>query len=286
MDNLFCQTKKSYVNDLAACGTVHHLGEPNSTHVWQMIDRGVGKINKDLFREVQEEYMWQGSHFQGYLALKAWQRRVLFTQWVGEARRRYLATYAEPHRKICHRSGLLVTIDSAHDRLVSVESSTIFVLQPLVEWPTIAEECDSMVYDDLEGAPIDVEEPAFSEGDEESSSAGPNLDSDSDSDSSDCKSTISKQSTSQSSSSSSSSEQSDAEEATGSSSSTAPLLTVEETAQMLRGAKARGKMKEAVKHLNQLASSGTRFTYPKKHEGKLLRPAVLQEAIDAIEIPV
>lgn len=84
-DSVDAQRCRSFARDLAMTQTKHHLGEPGYTHVWQTVDRHVGKTLRDLFSDVQLEHLIVDENWEKFVKLKAWERRVLITQWAGEA---------------------------------------------------------------------------------------------------------------------------------------------------------------------------------------------------------
>ena len=94
---------------------VVHMGEKeDSTHLWAAIDRGIGRMIKMLTEEVQQ--LWLTSSRENILEWNAQKmscsrRRILMTQWVGAAWRKYCAKYRKSHEKCCKRSGLLVALD-------------------------------------------------------------------------------------------------------------------------------------------------------------------------------
>jgi hypothetical protein len=110
--------------------TVAHHGEKKeSTHVWQMIDRGVGNHLKQLFAEQQDAWLEQDvENFKRFSegGLKAWERRVLCTQWVGAAHRKYISQHAATHTKYCNHSGLNVTLDGTDDQLIKIDAVPAF----------------------------------------------------------------------------------------------------------------------------------------------------------------
>jgi len=86
-DSVDPQRLRSFEKSLKEARTTHHLGEPKFTHVWQMIDRHVGKTWKDLYFELQIEHLSVDAEWEKFISLKAWERRVLMTHWVGLAYR-------------------------------------------------------------------------------------------------------------------------------------------------------------------------------------------------------
>lgn len=81
-DSVDPQRLRSFEKSLKEARTTHHLGEPKFTHVWQMIDRHVGKTWKDLYFELQIEHLSVDAEWEKFISLKAWERRVLMTHWV------------------------------------------------------------------------------------------------------------------------------------------------------------------------------------------------------------
>ena len=56
--------------------------EKNSTHIWQLQDRGIGRAYKCKVRNLQEQWMERKMHRKRLPKLSAWERRVLVAQWV------------------------------------------------------------------------------------------------------------------------------------------------------------------------------------------------------------
>ena len=118
-DNLKSQCQEEFITFMEKhCHMVVHMGEKEeSTHMWQAIDRGIGKIVKSLVEEEQQN--WMMSSRENVLEwnsqrMSCSRRRILMTQWVGGAWRKYCQKYRKTHEKICKRSGLLVALDD-HD---------------------------------------------------------------------------------------------------------------------------------------------------------------------------
>ena len=84
-DSVDAQRWRSFSNDLATCQTTHFLGEPTYTHVWQMIDRHLGKTLRDLYSDIQLEHLAVDGNWEKFVNLTASERRILVTQWAGEA---------------------------------------------------------------------------------------------------------------------------------------------------------------------------------------------------------
>lgn len=140
LDSVYAQTVHSFKSTMEQCATYPMHGPCNATHVWQAIDRHIGKTFKDLYMEEQMDWLGDPDHFEGYHKLTASERRVLVTHWIGDARARYLATKVKQHTNCCRASGLLLGLDgSGHP---SVESNPLFVLQEYREWEGLREALD------------------------------------------------------------------------------------------------------------------------------------------------
>ena len=91
------------------------MGEKGeSTHMWQDINRGIGKLIKSLTEE--EQGLWiqaSRAHVEEWNTqrMSCSRLRIIMTQWVGAAFRKYLAKYQKSHERFCKMSVLLVALD-------------------------------------------------------------------------------------------------------------------------------------------------------------------------------
>ena len=130
-----CQEFVDYVEKEGS--TLVHFGEKgSSTHMWQSIDRGVGKIFKDLMTD--EVTTWSSltrDNWEEWISQKmtASRRRILMTQFVGNAWRTYIHKYKSTHSKICTRAGMLVTLDGYGDGGIKLEGVPTWKADPHIE---------------------------------------------------------------------------------------------------------------------------------------------------------
>ena len=149
-DSVDPQRLLSWKQRLASLRTTHLLGECNYTHVWQGVDRHVGKTLKHLFRALQLDWLAVDENWKAYPTLPAWKRRVLLTQWIGDAFDIYKKDYVEKHTRCYRSSGLLIRLDKKGDSDITVESDPTFQVQPFCEWPGLVEGISRQYLDDLE----------------------------------------------------------------------------------------------------------------------------------------
>ena len=74
MDNHSSQTRKQWRKEMRAHDTEILHTEPGGTHVCQLIDRHIGHMHKQLFEEVQMEYLLDS--WDGFRHLSARDRRI------------------------------------------------------------------------------------------------------------------------------------------------------------------------------------------------------------------
>ena len=161
---------------MEATGTYVLHGPTGSTHVWQMIDRHVGKMHKDLLAEEQLEYLADDDHNAGFSSLSASDRRVLLTHWVGVAREFTLPASASSMENCCAASGLLLTL-TGKGRMPSVESSPVFALQANQQWEGLTDAIEGSWKDDVQNVESDGSSDSSSSSTSSSSSSDSNPDS-------------------------------------------------------------------------------------------------------------
>jgi hypothetical protein len=88
VDNLSGQTTKEHKRQLNHAGSDRHLLPTGTTGELMLIDGGIGVRQKDLMGEEQDEWQEQEGNLERWTTgpkeggLKAWEKRVLVTQYV------------------------------------------------------------------------------------------------------------------------------------------------------------------------------------------------------------
>ena len=115
-DNFKSQCQEEFITFVERhCKMLVHMGEKEeSTHTLAAIDRGIGKQIKTLVED--EQGIWLTSSRENVdewnsQRMSCSRRRILMTQCVGAAWRKYCQKYQKSHEKCCKRSGLLVALD-------------------------------------------------------------------------------------------------------------------------------------------------------------------------------
>ena len=133
-DSLDASRTEDYRKKLAENRTIAHLGPPKSTtHIWQMIDRGVGKHMKWLIREEQNTFLLSKRNRNTFYHSSAGERRILLTHWYKAAHDRFMSEYKSSLGKMALRSGLAIGLTQEGVEHVSVESckrGTPFKVKP------------------------------------------------------------------------------------------------------------------------------------------------------------
>ena len=172
MDNLDAQRTRSFQRCLEQAKTTLHHGEADATHVWQAIDRHIGASHKRLFRQVQEEWLMDRRNWQRFPKLQAWERRVLFVSWTGEARRRYLKDHQEAHHNCMACAGMQIDLQGEGDEKITVEANPLFAVQPFRKWQGLEEQVRSTIVEDMEEQEPEEKEPTPGSSPDSSSGSG------------------------------------------------------------------------------------------------------------------
>ena len=90
-DNLSGQTTAEHLSNLRRAHCDRHLLPTGSTGELMLIDGGIGAIIKNLIGEEQDEWIQDDTNLERWTngpkegGLRAWEKRVLVTQWAGKA---------------------------------------------------------------------------------------------------------------------------------------------------------------------------------------------------------
>jgi len=123
-DNLDSQVQPEFLDSLKKVNTSRNLLVAGETEALQPIDSGAGAILKMLMGQVQDEWLeepgnldaWEGDP-EATFKLDARMRRILITQWVGDAYKILVTDpkYKDTLRGCFKRTGALITIDGSDD---------------------------------------------------------------------------------------------------------------------------------------------------------------------------
>jgi hypothetical protein len=122
MDNLHSHKADGLTGALKQRGVLSWFHSPNCTDVQQPVDAGLGRHMKVLYEQAQDLWLenadniakWERDDFS------EWERRVLITQWVGDAHEK-LAALPATITKCFLRTGCLMSADDSHDLNITVE---------------------------------------------------------------------------------------------------------------------------------------------------------------------
>jgi hypothetical protein len=147
VDNLDAQRTRSFQQVLHKGKTTLHHGEPESTHVWQAIDRHVGAAHKRIFREIQETWLLNKKNWLKFPKLKATERRILFVNWVSQTRLNYLEK-KEQHNRLMIAAGIRISLDGEDNEKITVEANPLFQVQPYKLWEGLEEQVRKAIKED------------------------------------------------------------------------------------------------------------------------------------------
>ena len=120
LDNLEGQIAEEFKKEVANASGVCWYGLPGATGIQQPIDAGYAELPKVKVR--QANYKWLDSHENADKwsgednQFTASERRILITQWLGEAYNALVdERYDRFRREIFERTGCLLTVDGSGD---------------------------------------------------------------------------------------------------------------------------------------------------------------------------
>ncbi|CAE7947454.1 unnamed protein product [Symbiodinium sp. KB8] len=270
LDNVSCQKKRSFQRCLLKNGTVTLHGEPNATHVWQMIDRHVGRMHKKMLTDLQLEYLSDRDHFRGFSKLSAMDRRILLSHWVGEVRQMYIEQKVQQHLACASASGLRIRLDRIDDEKVTVEANPLFRVQDYVHWNGLEEAIEKEWVEDEEEVAEVSPSPVSSASSSSSSSSGSAATSDAEA------------------SSVAASSESEVEAVVDADEDLADnagnYVTVPDLKAMLQKAHSAGKINAGMRMLVSFSKNKTPISHPQRLAGKLVLYASLKKAADSLEL--
>ena len=135
-DNLNSQTSTDFKEAIRKINGIVYYGLPNATDIWQPVDAGYGYLVKKLVAKAQDKWLesdenidrWMGN---GPKPMTASDRRILITDWVGEAFEELKKSDYDNMRKRCfEKTGCLLTADGSNDDLVQPEGLIGYKVMP------------------------------------------------------------------------------------------------------------------------------------------------------------
>ena len=142
MDNLTAQESDEFKEAVSKIMGVNWYGPPNATDLWQTVDAGVAQLLKVLIRLEQELWLeddananrWYG-HTDEKQGFTASDRRVLITNWAGEAWKKLTsAKYESLLRQCWERTGCLITADGSEDEKIKPEGLPNYQVPPPLDF--------------------------------------------------------------------------------------------------------------------------------------------------------
>ena len=160
-DNLNAQTSDEFKEAVRQINGIVWYGPPGATDIWQPIDSGYGALMKRLISQQQDEWLECDNNMDKWIGnekMSVSARRILISNWVGEANKKLQGVDYESFRKGCFlRTGCLITADGSEDDKIKPEGLSGFDVVP----PLIRNGPDDEIDDTPEPAedPDDVIEP-------------------------------------------------------------------------------------------------------------------------------
>ena len=134
-DNLTAQVSDDFKKSVSDLKGVAWFGYPNATDLWQPVDAGYAQLLKVLINQAfhawldddEHANLWYGQE-KGFTAKD---RRVLITQWAGDAYKKLLSpTYDSFRSRLFQKTGCLMTSDGSDDDKVSPEGLPDYKIPP------------------------------------------------------------------------------------------------------------------------------------------------------------
>ena len=135
-DNLVSQVAEEFKKSVRSINGIVWFGLPGATNIWQPIDAGYGYVLKKLTAKAQDEWLeieenidlWYGNSEK---KLTVSDRRILITQWVGQAYEMLQHPDYDHFRRRCfEKTGCLLTADGSEDDKVQPEGLIGYKVNP------------------------------------------------------------------------------------------------------------------------------------------------------------
>ena len=141
-DNLTAQTSDQFLDTIAGINKgVVWFGLKNATDLWQQVDAGYAQLLKVLVDQAHHKWLdsdenaerWYGNGNEPKFTAK--ERRILITQWCGEAYKKLCQpTYDAFRLQLWRKTGGLLTADGSDDGLVKPEGLADYEVPPPLEY--------------------------------------------------------------------------------------------------------------------------------------------------------
>ena len=122
-DNLYGQTTDEFKRVLKEeCNTLLWLLPPKCTDEVQLVDAGYGKLFKVYVGKALDAWLLNGDNVEKGESnkLTASDRRILITQWTGEAAK-HIDRDIRYRRRLFEKTGLAMTADGSDDNLINLQ---------------------------------------------------------------------------------------------------------------------------------------------------------------------
>ena len=161
LDNLTAQNSDAFNDAVSALKGVNWYGLPNATDLWQVVDAGVAELLKVLTRMEQDKWLddesnadrWYGHTDEKKVSFTASERRILITNWCGEAWKKLTTSgkYDTFLRGCWERTGCLITADGSEDAKIKPEGLPNYVVPPPIDYvePMTSEPSSNTVPEEL-----------------------------------------------------------------------------------------------------------------------------------------
>ena len=135
-DNLSAQVTPVFKSAVKELGGITWYGVPNATDIWQPVDAGFAQLLKRHVAMEQDQWLCEEENIEKWLEtdgkkLSVKERRILITEWVGQAYNRLSGPeFSDYRRRMFSKTGCLITADGSEDSLISPEGLTNYVVPP------------------------------------------------------------------------------------------------------------------------------------------------------------
>ena len=133
LDNLKGQMQDDFKVSVSNANGLLWYGLPGATDLWQPVDAGYAASLKSLISIEHRKWLDTDNHsdrwFGNEVPYTAKERRILITQWAGEAWNVLNSSkYDKQRKKCCSMTGCLLTADGSEDNLVKPEGLDDYVV--------------------------------------------------------------------------------------------------------------------------------------------------------------
>lgn len=172
-DNLTAQTSDEFLKEVRQHKGIVWFGVPNGTHYWQPVDAGPGKAFKSHIKEEQNIWLENDENIELWLGnddrkLSAKDRRILITNWVGEAYRKTSkdGQFLRMLYRSFEKTGCLITADGSEDDKINPEGMPGYLVPPPVDIDNQVEVIETPMLEEVRDNPDDILPESDDEGEE------------------------------------------------------------------------------------------------------------------------